>query len=157
MHSVRNGVWVVVDFVGVGYFSACAVKSNLYNSLQLCASVAMFFSCKNLGFLCLIPDARGNESSKCPLFSLRTAFGGGEPQSATLVPCKLHLIVRSSWPLVATRNLGCRNLCGYTSWDCYLPKKRSSLIAHDRWASLCLFGYSMGMGGASVTRGMLPG
>ncbi|KAF7112642.1 hypothetical protein RHSIM_RhsimUnG0208500 [Rhododendron simsii] len=27
MHSVRNGMWVVVDFVGIGYSFACAVKS----------------------------------------------------------------------------------------------------------------------------------
>ncbi|KAF7151679.1 hypothetical protein RHSIM_Rhsim02G0139800 [Rhododendron simsii] len=34
MHSVRNGVWVVVDFVGIGYSFACAAKSISYNALQ---------------------------------------------------------------------------------------------------------------------------
>ena len=65
--------------------------------------------------------------------------------------------VRSSWPQVAPRSLGCGNLSGYTSRDCYLPQKRSSLVADDCCIVLAFFDSSMGLGGASVAKGMLPG
>ncbi|KAH7832977.1 hypothetical protein Vadar_001937 [Vaccinium darrowii] len=37
---------------------------------------------------------------------------------------------------LATRILGCGNLRGYASRDCYLPKRRSSLVADDRCIAL---------------------
>jgi hypothetical protein len=52
--SVRNGIWVVDDFIEIGYFSACVVKSVWYihfNNMpqKRCAP------CANCGSLCLIP------------------------------------------------------------------------------------------------------